>query len=164
MKKSTNLPQSIEWRDSQRVEHCKCLFVNNERTNIYYFTPENKYFGNAGCDTKAIQDAKNAEQLIREGNIYPTEGYKWEGFDTCGMVRIILADFDCIELTEEGNFENAIHHLTGWHNPTFAEVIEWHPKSYLTQWTKAIDKRTGEMMRRIGFKIGAYGFSMYFIH
>lgn len=133
------------------------LFVNGQKTNIYYPEIPSTFF--LVSQEKAEQEA----ELIKNLDIYPHDG-NYENFDTCGTVYFDLSKAEKVNF--QGDFYNTIYRCSGSSYETEDEqnkaMQEIKTKiAYWSQWTKAIDKN-GKLLKNIGVKFYPYGYTVFF--
>ena len=152
-----------EWKTQNTFDGVPCvkkLFVNEQETNIYYFTPSYKHFDMQGPEQ--MRKAQDEELLIKQGKIYPQNG-DFTGFDICASYHIKPAQFEVLNEEQDINFWNRILTCTG-REPIREDVIKEITKSPIhTQFTKAVNRQTGEFLTKIAVKFYPYGWAIGFI-
>lgn len=147
-----------EFKPSEDIKDCISLYVNGQKTNIYYFTRPMIF-----CDEKQQQrNALQALQFIREGKVFPP-GDSWTGFDLCASCLFAIRDLT--ELEKPGPWCNAILTVqTPYFIPheQHAKIIsQWTGKTEQTQLTKRIVR--DDISNATGIHIDNYGYTLYFI-
>ncbi len=150
-------PQT-EFKKSDAVGDCFSLWVNGEETNVYYFTPKYQHYDM--CPKDEMQNAIIIQILIEQEMIKPAKGESWKMFDLCAHCDVMPESVQ--EITEPGNYKNAIEHLTGYSLPNKGEVIAKLSKGIrFTQYCKRLVN--GGISKKVGVVFGQYGYSAYFI-
>lgn len=134
------------------------LYVNGQKTNIYYPETPDGFF----LHTK--ERAEQEAELIRNLDIYPQHG-SYENFDICATAYFDLSKAEKVNFAP--NYSNVLFSCTGRcyeteeqqdqeMNEIRKDIAHW------SQWTKAIDKQTGKMLKNIGVKFFPYGYTVFF--
>lgn len=148
-----------KWIQGDTVANCLSLYVNDQKTNVYYFTDKYKYF-EPGQKEKALK----TEQLILKGEV-TAENDNWDMWDLCKCY--ILLNPEIVELPKDFkpvNFWNNAGGLTGYEKDKFnLEYIKTREKRIWSQLIKAINWETLTLQKRIGAIIHTYGYSLHFI-
>lgn len=134
------------------------LYVNGKKTNIYYPEIPNEYFLN----TK--EQAEREAELIKTGQVFPANG-NYENFDMCGTFYANLQNAKKVDI--KANFENKIMDISGGEyiseekQNKALEAIK-NNIAYWTQWTKRIDKKSGQLLHNIGIKFYPMGYTVFY--
>lgn len=157
--KKTNL--TLEWIKKPNG-NSKSLYVNGQKTNIYYFLPEYEHFNLSGDGYAKIAKAQNEEELIKAGLIYPENG-DWTGFDTCASITIKMDKIEFLPATGSPSFWNRVCTVSGGGAIEPDKLKEkLKTESHWTQWTKMIDRNTGEFLTKLACTIYPNGYTIFF--
>lgn len=140
--------------------HCKSLYVDGLKTNIYYWLPEYPFY-----DFHSIKERQKAETvklLIDTGQILEKN---WEDFDLCRSIHYKIGAIIILPAEQDIPFDNRILSCSG-SDYTNAEaqtnaVAQYFNKKEYTQWTKRVSGNT--ILKRVGIKFYAYGYALGFI-
>lgn len=140
------------------MQGCISLYVNDQKTNIYYFTRPMIF-----CDEKQQQrNALQAQQFIEEGKVFPPGG-NWAGLDLCASCLFTIRGL--VQLNKPGDWDNAIITVQTpcLISPEQHDAItsQWVGKTQQTQFIKRIIG--DEISNAAGIYIDKYGYILYFI-
>jgi|SRR5579859_4716375 len=134
------------------------LYVNNLKTNIYYFTTLS-----GGKSVEAQQkEAFAMQRLIERGAIYPEDG-NWEGFDICASSHFTIDHLKIIDFVPP--YSNKLFQATVYYRlaPTdYPGIIASHLGK--TEWTQYCKRLVEDRIsNRLGILFGNFGYAVYFI-
>jgi len=134
------------------------LFINDVKTNIYYFTVPS-----AGKTVaQQQQEAFTMQRLIEQGAIYPEDG-NWEGFDICDsshftIQELVILDFDPPYANKLLSARPGAKIGPADHQKIIASYLH---KTEWTQYSKRLIQ--DRISDRVGIRFGSYGYGIYFI-
>ena len=134
------------------------LYVNGQKTNIYYPEMPSTFF------LVSKEKAEAEAELIKKLDIFPHDG-NYENFDTCGTAYFDLSKAEKVNF--DPNYWNNIYRCSGGNyeteqqqeqamNEIKKQIAHW------SQWTKAIDRNTGKILKNIGVKFYPCGYTVFF--
>ena len=146
------------FKPSENVKDSFCLYVNGQKTNIYYFTKPVLLMSAEHQRKEAMQ----AEYFIKKGKVYPPDG-NWLGFDLCASCLFTTSNLK--PLSAPCEWRNTItsvstpYHIKPEQHPGI--IQKWTDVTVNTQFCKRIVQ--GEISKAVGIYIDNYGYSLYFI-
>lgn len=151
-------PVTTVFKPSENVKDSFSLYVNGQKTNIYYFTKPMLFI----CAEQQRKNAMLAERFINEGKVYPKDD-NWTGFDLCVSCQIIVGELK--PLSEPGEWSNTLMTvLIPYRIPPQRHLYitqKWVGRKVNTQFCKRIVQ--DRISDNIGIHIDNYGYSLYFI-
>ncbi len=156
--KNKSIKVNTEFITDKSIRDCICLYVNGERTNIFFFIKMMLF----QCSEQQQQKALLTQRWIEQGKIFPYDG-NWKNFSICAPCL-----FHIRELSKLNEIPHWANELVGVQTNRYIDsnehksiIQQWTNTQQWTQFSKRIKKEN--ISNQVGIYFWHYGYAIYFI-
>lgn len=136
------------------------LYVNGKKTNMWYNTPDYKYYNTTCDDDRKKLECEIVKNLIDTGKIVAPD---WDMWDTCAHEEYFIKELTVVDKID---FQNKVMSLSGYEDYTNKERQKTIIKELIgsRQFVQTLRRIIGnELSDKMGIAFNHYGYSIGFI-